>query len=109
MTNEKYCKVEDNKEHLEKLLRFIVDEVCSAGGDGDAIWYSQYYDINDIYSFIKDDLAPRMRAECKFFNWELKLKGDTITWGQYQEWATITNDESIFIGAPSWSQFTLKY
>lgn len=109
MTNLKYCKVEKNKEHLEKLIRLMVDEVLSACGDGDAFWYSQCYDVNDIYAFIKDDLAPRMMAESKYFRWELRLKGDTINWGIDQECLTITNDESLYITIPSWSQFTLKY
>ena len=47
-----YCKVEDNKEHLKTLVKWLVAEVHSACGDGDSFWYSIFYDINDIYDLL---------------------------------------------------------
>lgn len=105
----KFCNLNENKPHIEKLLRFMVDEVCSAGGDGDAFWYSECYDIKDIYHFINEELAPKLKIESKYFNWELKLTEDSISWGEYQEWLTITNNIHHYITIPEWSQFTLKY
>ena len=43
-----------NKEHITTLLKWLVYEVKSACGDGDAIWYSQFYDINAILPLVEE-------------------------------------------------------
>lgn len=106
----RYVTVTDiHKERFDKLIRYMVDTVLGECGDGDAFWYSEWYNINDIYNFIVQELEPKLKEESKYFNWELELKGDTINWGIDQEGLTITNDEFLYITIPSWSQFTLKY
>jgi hypothetical protein len=100
-----YCKIDqmESREHLMKLIDLIYNEVLSAGGDGDALWYSRFYDINDIYPLIKEynDKTP--------FPWAIELKDKTINWGQGQEWAMITNDEDFYNMFPEWCQMKIRY
>ena len=44
---------EDDKKHLLKLIEWILDEVLRAGGDGDALWYSRFYDVKEIFEIVK--------------------------------------------------------
>jgi hypothetical protein len=98
-----YRKItEEYKPHLINLLKVIFDEVLSAGGDGDAIWYSRFYNINEIKYLIEEFNAKQK------FPWEIKIEEQTIHWGIDQEWAIITNDENLYNNAPPWIQFKLK-
>jgi hypothetical protein len=98
-----YSSVDDNKDHIEKLLRWLVAEVISAGGDGDALWYSKFYSVKDIYP-----ICEKINSEFKF-PWELTLKDDTIHWSYYQEGLIITNNIEFYNSSPSWQQVLIKY
>jgi hypothetical protein len=98
-----YCSVEDNKEHLINLLRLIQQEVLSAGGDGDTLWYSRFYDVHEIKPLIK-----KVNAEMNH-PWEIIVESKTIHWGTNQEWAIITNDEQAFNSCPDWVQMKIRY
>jgi hypothetical protein len=91
-----YCKIGEvhTKEHLMKLIDLIYNEVIDAGGDGDAVWYSRFYDINDILPLIKE-YNDKLK-----FPWEIHIKDKRIDWGNDQEWAIITNDENEYNGFP---------
>ena len=43
--------------HLSQLLNWLLREVETAGGDGDAAWVVKGYDINDIHEFVTDTLS----------------------------------------------------
>ncbi|MEK6880703.1 MAG: hypothetical protein AABY22_13885 [Nanoarchaeota archaeon] len=96
-----YCSINnENKQHLLKLIDWLFNEVISSGGDGDALWYSKYFDVKDILNLIKEyneKLEHKWRID---FDETRKL----ISWWDDQESVLITNNEEIYKSAPSWSQ-----
>jgi hypothetical protein len=99
-----YCSIdEDQKKHLLKLIDFLYYEVLSAGGDGDALWYSKYYPVKDILPLIEE-----YNSKLKF-KWEIKGDDKNIYWGESQEGMIITNDEEVYKKSPSWQQCLIKY
>ena len=107
-----YCGIKDRPEikaHIKELILWLKDEVYSASGDGDALWYSTWFDVNEIYEFIRDEIDPELKAENKYFRWELELRGDTLYWWDHEEALIITNDEETYKNAPSWQQCLIKW
>lgn len=100
-----YCQIdEETKEHLLKLIDWIYNEIRSAGGDGDCLWYSRFYNVQDILVLV-EEYNNKLK-----FKWEInfdKNKGE-IGWGIGQQWATITNNEETYNFAPSWVQCKIK-
>ena len=99
-----FCNItDDNKPHLKTLIKWLFDEVVSAGGDGDGIWYSKYYNAKDIKNLILEEkLLP--------IGFEITKDNDqSVSFGEGQEWLTITNDEEEFDRRPSWQQVSLIY
>jgi len=45
---------DESKKHLLKLIEFLYDEVSNSGGDGDAIWYSRFYDIKQLLPIVEE-------------------------------------------------------
>lgn len=94
-----------NEHHLETLLNWLLDEVRSAGGDGDAIWYSVCYDVHQ--------LLPIIEKLNKKVKWEIQAKqehdGNYIIWGGGQECILITNSEIMWNQRPSWQQCSIQY
>lgn len=88
--------------HINKIIDLLYHEVMSAGGDGDAIWYSKYYKVKDLLPLVKE-----YNSKLKW-PWGIVEKETSIFWGLEQEWVIITNNESMFTDAPSWTQFLLK-
>ena len=108
----KYCGINNHphtKTHIKTLILWLINEVNSAGGDGDALWYSIYFDVNEIYEFIRDEIDPELKSESKCFKWKLELRGDTIDYWDHQEALMITNDEGMYKNAPSWQQCLIKW
>jgi len=95
-----------NKEHLTNLLKWLVYEVKSACGDGDAIWYSKFYDINDIFPLVEE-----LNKEVKWNSDLVKMPcgREYIYWGANQEDIIITNDTRLWINRPSWQQCSIQY
>ena len=101
--NSKYCNIDDDwhKNHLTNLINWIIDEVISAGGDGDALWYSKYYSIDDIYLLLKEiDLKHE---------WKIEKHEDYISLGLWQEGIIITNNHKHWNEAPNWQQVMIRY
>lgn len=99
--NPKYCRIcEHTKPHIKRLINWLIAEVISAGGDGDALWYSQYYHVDDILPVLQ---------ECELYNFTIDKKEDSITIGKDQEWMIITNNEEDWNNAPSWQQVKIWY
>ncbi len=93
----------DDKKHITSLLNWLADEVCRAGGDGDAIWYSEYYDVKEIFEIVKE-----INSGWKF-PWKVELNGDTIFWGEHQEGMLITNNKETFDNRPNWQQVAIAW
>jgi len=92
-----------NKEHLLKIIDLLYNECISAGGDGDALWYSKYYKINVLLPLVEEyNNTLKFPFEIK------KVDETTIHWGTNQEWIIITNNEDIYNTCPVWSQFVLR-
>ena len=97
------CSVNGKEDHLLKLIDFLYKDVLSAGGDGDALWYSRYYKVSDIYP-----LVEKYNKALKF-PWKLELTDMDILWHDNQESLHITNNEQTYLQAPSWQQILIKY
>lgn len=66
-----FCSIdEEDKAHVLKLIDFLYCEVLRAGGDGDAIWYSKYYNVKDLFPLIKE------------YNEKLKFKWKCLELGE---------------------------
>lgn len=99
-----YCNINpERKEHLLKLIDFLHQEVLSACGDGDGLWYSKYYDIKDILPLVEE-----YNSKLKF-PWKITVDAKTIHMDDNQESLMITNDEELYKNAPSWQQILIKY
>jgi hypothetical protein len=97
-----YCNLEDENHHIKTLIEWLFDEVISAGGDGDGIWYSKIYDTLDIHKFIIDNgLLPE--------NWTFALKENSVSYWDNQESLYITNNLEDFDSRPPWQQVSLVY
>lgn len=97
-----YCNINVNKDRIMLLIKLLIDEVLSAGGDGDGIWYSKSYSIIDIKELIiANNLLPKY--------WTLEEKGLALHLGENQEWLLITNDKNDFDNQPSWQQISVVY
>jgi hypothetical protein len=89
--------------HINNLLKVLHYEVVSSGGDGDAMWYTRFYDIDDIQEIIIH------YNEENNIGWEVERNGRSITWGIDQEWAIITDDIDEFNNSPDWIQMKIIY
>lgn len=98
-----YCDINKNKEHVTALIKWLIEEVMSSGGDGDGIWYSRTYSVAAIKELIETGkLVPKF--------WRLEQdSADSFSIGDGQEWLFITNNESHFTSRPDWQQVALVY
>lgn len=100
-------KIAPNKEHTFKLLQFLRDEILSAGGDGDAVWFTKLFELDDIALLLKEFTA--LHAKEWIVTEESNDYGRYLTWGVDQEWAIITDSEAIFKSQPDWYQMKIQY
>lgn len=103
MKDIQYCNISENKEHIISIIKWLIEDVLSAGGDGDGIWCSKYYSIEDIKALIiNEKLLP--------IGWWIQNRdANTFLIGEYQEWLMITNNLEIFNNRPIWQQVSLLY
>jgi hypothetical protein len=66
----------DQVPHIKKLINWLIAEVISAGGDGDALWYSRFYSVDEIFSILK---------ECDLYDFTIDKQDNRITFGTGQE------------------------
>lgn len=90
----------DQVPHIKELINWLIAEVISAGGDGDALWYSRYYHVDEILPILQ---------ECKIYDFSIDKKENSIIVGQHQEWLIITNNQEDWNNAPSWQQIKIWY
>ena len=100
-----YCSIYDldSRNHLLKLIEWLYEEVMMAGGDGDAIWYSEHYWVNDIFELVEEF------NNSKKWKWNLSLDMEKgrINWYQDQSSIAITNSKEEFDNRPSWQQCSI--
>ena len=96
---------DSDKQHLMDLIEWLYAESLSAGGDGDALWYSGQYNVKDILPLVEEVNARHGNK------WKVDKIGEVgILWhGPPEESVEITNDESYFNAAPSWYQVKVRY
>jgi hypothetical protein len=90
----------DQAPHIKELINWLIAEVISAGGDGDALWYSHYYHVDEILPILQ---------ECKIYDFSIDKKENSIIVGKHQEWLIITNNQEDWNNAPSWQQVKIWY
>ena len=90
----------DQVPHIKELINWLIAEVISAGGDGDALWYSRYYHVDEILPILQ---------ECKIYDFSIDKKENSIIVGQHQEWLIITNNQEDWNNAPPWQQVKIWY
>lgn len=91
----------NQKEHILKIIDILYSECISAGGDGDAMWYSEVYSIDSLYPLIQE-----YNNSLKF---PFKVRKDKLTvfCHRGQEHIIITNSKTVYAGRPPWSQFVI--
>jgi hypothetical protein len=94
-------KIKLNKRLTDNMLKLLSEAVLSEGGDGDALWYTRYFDIDDIKKSIEEYEGPK--------SWRIEVLADEISWGTGEEWVVITDSEERFNTAPDWIQMKIKY
>jgi len=104
----KHCNITDqNREHhLKTIIKWLIEEVESAGGDGDGLWYSKYFSIHDIKQLIiKEDLLNNGAR------WTINEhdRSDAFFLEYDQASLLITNNETDVEDKPIWQQVTLIY
>lgn len=93
------------KEHIRKLIDWLLSEVGSAGGDGDATWVVKNLDIFQLRRFVQDEcLSNRGQRYWSISDVEQNAEGRHFSLSNGQEWLKITTSESDI---PSWSQCTV--
>jgi hypothetical protein len=98
---------ENQVPNIKKTLRFLVEEVWSAGGDGDATWISKYYKIHNLIPILEE----MNKEEWKEW-WKISMTIGHQNFGSYillehdQESLIITNEDDYPV--PDWSQCTLR-
>lgn len=100
MTKSPLLLVPSTKEHLTNLINWLLEEVAGAGGDGDAFWITNYYDINEI-----ETLAREILKGDKF--WQIiKQNEHDICIGNHMEGLIIS--DNLDYNIPSWAQCVVK-
>jgi hypothetical protein len=92
---------------IYKLLDYLIDEVRSAGGDGDCIVLCNCYDAFNLAELLQELYEQRFGNEKWFKPLEVTYKTkDTITLSLWQEaWIFTNNLEEKY---PDWIQCVVK-
>ena len=96
-------KLTPDKVHIDNLLRVIHAEVVSSCGDGDAMWYTRFYDLDEI-----EELVYHFNEDNNI-GWKVERNEGYICWGIDQEWAIITDNVDMFESSPDWVQMKIRY
>jgi hypothetical protein len=93
----------NEQKRLLQLIDFLYNDVMSAGGDGDGLWFTRYYSLDDILELVKQ------YNDSLHFKWDVTKSEDCIIWADGQEGLVITTNENVYNNAPSWQQILIKY
>jgi hypothetical protein len=97
---------ENQVPNVKKTLRFLVEEVWSAGGDGDAIWISKYYKIYDLIPILEEMNKEEWKEWWRISTVGHQKFGSYLLLEHDQESLIITNEDDHPV--PDWSQCTLR-
>lgn len=95
-----------HREHVKRLIDWLLSEVCFAGGDGDAVWIVKNLDIFRLRAFVQDECLSNKDQR----HWTVsdvmptKNKGHRFSLSNNQEALVITTDPE---DVPPWSQCTI--
>lgn len=93
------------REHIRKLIDWLLSEVGSAGGDGDATWVVKNVDIFQLRRFVQDEcLSNKDQRYWAVGEVEHNANGRRFSLSNNQESLVITTSEE---DVPSWSQCTV--
>lgn len=93
------------KKHIFNLIDWLVQESLSSGGDGDAIWYSRFFTLEEILPILEE--YNKVHPE---YGWTIQnLDGRTVTYGQGQECIIITTNNNDWLTSPEWIQAKIRW
>lgn len=93
------------KAHIKGLVGWLLSEVCSAGGDGDATWVVKNIPLDQLRGFIIDECLSARDARYWTVNEVVTDEhGSRFSLSNNQEALILTTTESH---VPSWSQCTV--
>jgi hypothetical protein len=87
-------------DHLVKLIHWLIDEVLSASGDGDAILINKTYE-RDV---LKDSVLEAMSTHRVNDHWKLTECEEYLYIGQGQEGLSVYYNVDPHRHIPTWSQ-----
>lgn len=93
-------------DHLVKLFDWLIDEVISASGDGDAFVLNSTYD----YDTLKDSALAALGNHriSKWWRIEESEKNECFSLGDDQEWLTVYYKYDPHSHVPTWAQCIVK-
>lgn len=97
----------DEESHIKNLLKWLVQEVQSACGDGDAFWFTEHHNLDYLFSLINEvdnELNLKWLVD---FHYTID-DGWHISWHQGQQAITITNSQELWDKRPNWTQCAIK-
>lgn len=100
-----FCEIGNDdwaKTKIEKIIELLFEECMGAGGDGDAFWYSKFYNVKDILPFVE---KYNLEKQDSFFT--IEFGDDRIICHNNQECVIITNNKEEYENLPSWAQMVL--
>lgn len=80
--------MQTNHKDIKLILNFLHKMVIEDGGDGEAVWLTKFYKLENIISIIKNENIEPM--------WTVELLEEYIIWGKDQENIYITNNSEIY-------------
>lgn len=93
------------REHIKRLIDWLLSEVGSAGGDGDAVWIVKNLDIFKLRAFVQDEcLSNKDQRYWTVSDVSPTKNGHRFSLSNHQEALSITTDPE---NVPPWSQCTI--
>lgn len=96
--------IKPNKEHVKQLISFLYKEVVSSGGDGDAIWYSKFFSLEDILECFQE-YAQENKIDWTFY----ETIDSHFSWGEGEQFITVTTSKEFYDAQPDWYQLKIIY
>jgi hypothetical protein len=79
--------MEPDKKDIMSILNFLYEKTIEDGGDGEAIWLTKFYKLEDIAKIINSEYQT---------DWKVEFNYNYIYWGNDQESVVITNNNVIY-------------
>jgi hypothetical protein len=88
----------ETKVHIVRLLDWLFKEAERSAGDGDALWYSELYNIKDLLRIVEEYNYERA------FPLDIELNEDRglILCSRGEEAITITNNVKVYESVKLW-------